>query len=55
MSLGVLNSMLFLPTLLSLVGPNWKMHQECKNNKVDELYFESKLNGNKPISQQLME
>ena len=55
MSLGVLNSMLFLPNLLSLVGPNWKMHQECKNNKVDELYFESKLNGNKPISQQLME
>lgn len=28
MSLGMLNSLLFLPVLLSLIGPDWPMHKE---------------------------
>jgi hypothetical protein len=30
MCLGMLNSMLFLPVLLSLIGPHWKRHNEPK-------------------------
>jgi predicted RND superfamily exporter protein len=37
MSLGVFTSMLFLPVLLSLIGPNWKIHKENKSiNKINE-------------------
>ncbi|CAF0815024.1 unnamed protein product [Brachionus calyciflorus] len=28
MCLGIVNSLLFLPVLLSVIGPNWKMHKE---------------------------
>ena len=30
MCLGMLNSMLFLPVLLSLIGPHWKRHKKPK-------------------------
>jgi hypothetical protein len=40
MTLGVLHSMLFLPVLLSLIGPHWSRHKEVelkgKNGKVDD-------------------
>ncbi|RNA30704.1 Patched domain-containing 3 [Brachionus plicatilis] len=36
MSLGILNSLLFLPVLLSLIGPHWPMHQEAKQQMREE-------------------
>ena len=37
MLLGVLTSMLFLPVLLSLIGPHWKIHKELICNKVENV------------------
>jgi hypothetical protein len=40
----VFTSMLFLPVLLSLIGPHWKIHKENKSiNKINE-----------PVSEPLM-
>lgn len=36
MSLGMLNSLLFLPVLLSLIGPDWPMHKEFETQTKQE-------------------
>lgn len=61
MCLGVVNSLLFLPVLLSLIGPNWPMHKEVdeqtqmndfinKKPSVDEKN-KADLNSNNNISE----
>ena len=47
MSLGLFNSMFFLPVLLSMIGPHWSIHKEenkkitSKSDNIDELESES--------------
>ena len=48
MCLGVLHSMIFLPVLLSLIGPHWSRHDE-KNNEIKQ------INNNKLIENQEIE
>lgn len=45
MSLGVINSMLFLPVLLGIMGPHWKQHDESDSFN-PELEHSIKQNGN---------
>lgn len=37
MSLGLLNSLIFLPVLLSVIGPNWPRHMEVNEVKTKKV------------------
>ena len=45
MALGVVNSLIFLPVLLSLIGPNWPQHKQKK--RIDETELKNNLIENK--------